>query len=71
MTTLEERIAVVETELKNTREQMGSMSAKVDDMHSIVQAFKGVKWAVLALAGIAGFIAGKLGGLIALFSGKV
>ena len=34
------------------------MSAKVDEMHAILLQARGVRWAIIALAGLVGFLAG-------------
>ena len=34
------------------------MAAKVDEMHAILLQARGVRWAIIALAGLVGFLAG-------------
>ena len=34
------------------------MSAKVDEMHAILLQAKGVRWAVIAVSGLVGFLTG-------------
>jgi hypothetical protein len=34
------------------------MSAKVDEMHAILLQARGVRWAIIAVSGLVGFIAG-------------
>jgi hypothetical protein len=70
MPELHERMAIIEADARHTREELTKMSSKVDEMYHIITAFKGVKWALIAVAGVMGFIAGKFGNLLALLSGK-
>ncbi len=70
MPELHERVAVIEADARHTREKVTEMSDKVEEMYKIISAFRGIKWALIAVAGIAGFIAGKFGNLLALLSGK-
>lgn len=71
MPELEERIAVLETDLRYTRLQLTEMSEKVSEMHELLLQAKGARWAILGIAGLSGFLAGKLGGVLALFSTKI
>jgi hypothetical protein len=34
------------------------MSAKVDEMHAVLMQARGVRWAIIAVAGLVGFLAG-------------
>jgi len=61
------RIAVLETRHDHLEERIKKMSDQVDEMHSVLLQAKGARWAILAVAGLSGFMAGKLAGLIALF----
>ena len=38
--------------------ELGGMSAKVDEMHTILLQARGVRWAIIAVAGLVGFLAG-------------
>src|SRR5207245_2637233 len=38
--------------------ELDRMSAKVDEMHAILLQARGVRWAIIALAGLVGFLAG-------------
>lgn len=58
MTTIEERLAVVETKQDAAEATMREMRAKIDEMHAILLQAKGARWAVLAMASIGGFLAG-------------
>jgi hypothetical protein len=48
---LEQNVLRVETELAR-------MSAKVDEMHAVLTQAKGVRWAIVAVAGLVGFVTG-------------
>jgi hypothetical protein len=48
---LEQRTSRIEAELVR-------VSAKVDEMHAVLMQAKGVRWAVVAVAGVVGFVTG-------------
>ena len=52
-----ERLAVLE-QVSHMEAELGRMSAKVDEMHTILLQARGVRWAIIALAGLVGFLAG-------------
>lgn len=52
-------------------EQMKDMVAKVDEIHSILLQARGARWAILAVAGFAGFLSAKLSWLLTLFGAKM
>lgn len=68
MPELEERIAVLEANQQHMRDKLNEMSAKVDEMHEVLLQAKGAKWAIIGVASLAGFLAGKIGGLFDLFN---
>jgi hypothetical protein len=39
-------------------ERLEKMSAKVDEMHAILLQARGVRWAVIAVSGLVGFLTG-------------
>jgi hypothetical protein len=53
-----ERLAVVEQRVSHMQEQLERISSKVNDMHAILLQAKGVRWAVIAVAGLVGFVTG-------------
>lgn len=57
-TTSNERIAVLEQKVTHVETELLRMSAKVDDMHAVLMQAKGVRWAVVAVAGLVGFVTG-------------
>jgi hypothetical protein len=48
---LEQRMTHVESELVR-------MAIKVDEMHAVLMQAKGVKWAVVVMSGVVGFLTG-------------
>lgn len=53
-----ERLAVLEERVRHMEDDMSSMSSKVDEMHAILLQARGAKWAIVAIAGAAGFASG-------------
>ena len=61
-----DRVIRLETKLDHVESRQASMSAKVDEMHGILQQGRGAKWFIFASIAIGGFLAGVLGKLAAL-----
>jgi hypothetical protein len=57
-TTSNERIAVLEQKVTRVEPELARMSAKVDEMHAVLMQAKGVRWAIVAVAGAVGFVTG-------------
>jgi hypothetical protein len=53
-----ERLAAVEARLANLEQDVHGMRLKVDTMHDILMQARGARWAIIAVAGLAGFLAG-------------
>ena len=53
-----ERLAILEQKVSHMEEELDRMAAKVDEMHAILLQARGVRWAIIALAGLVGFLAG-------------
>jgi hypothetical protein len=53
-----ERLAVVEQKVSHMEDQLERISAKVNDIHAILLQAKGVRWAIIAVAGLVGFVTG-------------
>jgi hypothetical protein len=53
-----ERLAIVEQKVSHVEEQLDKMSAKVNEMHAILLQAKGVRWAVIVVSGLVGFVTG-------------
>lgn len=64
MPELEERIAVLETNQQFMREQLTEMNEKLTVVHEIMLAAKGARYAIIGAAALAGFLSGKLGGVL-------
>ena len=58
---IEERIAVLEANQRHHDSKIDNMSKKVDEMHEVLLQAKGARWAILGVASMAGFFAGKFG----------
>ena len=54
----EARVAVLEERVRNMEADLHRMSGKVDEMHSVLMQAKGARWAIIAVASLAGFLAG-------------
>jgi hypothetical protein len=53
-----ERLAAVEARLANLETDVHGMRLKVDAMHDVLMQARGARWAIIAVAGFAGFLAG-------------
>jgi hypothetical protein len=53
-----ERLVVLEQKVSHMEEELDKMAAKVDEMHAILLKARGVRWAVIAVSGLVGFLAG-------------
>jgi hypothetical protein len=53
-----ERLAIVEQKVSHVEAELAKVSRKVDEMHAILLQARGVRWAVIAVSGVVGFLAG-------------
>jgi cell division septal protein FtsQ len=53
-----ERLAMLEQKVSHMEAELGKMSAKVDEMHVILLQARGVRWAIIAVSGVVGFLVG-------------
>jgi len=53
-----ERLAVLEQKVTHIESELARISAKVDDMHAVLMQARGVRWAVIAVSGLVGFLTG-------------
>jgi hypothetical protein len=60
-----ERLAIVEQKVSHMETELGKMSAKVDEMHAILSQARGVRWTVIAVSALVGFLTGISHWLIA------
>lgn len=56
-----ERITRLETQIVHLADAIERMTTKVDELHSMLNQARGAKWALLGMAGIAGFLGSKTG----------
>lgn len=59
-----ERLVRLETKHEHLTEKFEDMAGKVDEMHELLVQAKGVRWVIIAMATIGGFLASKLGTVI-------
>jgi hypothetical protein len=60
-----ERLATLEQKVSHMEGEVARMSAKVDEMHAILLQARGVRWAIIAVSGLVGFLTGISHWLIA------
>ncbi|MGE5140468.1 MAG: hypothetical protein ACM3JD_13455 [Rudaea sp.] len=53
-----ERLVILEQKVSHMEEELDKISSKVDEMHSILLQARGVRWAVIAVSGLVGFLTG-------------
>ena len=53
-----ERVAVLEQKVMRVETELVRMSTKVDEMHAVLMQAKGVRWAIVAVAAVVGFVTG-------------
>ena len=66
--TIDARVAVLEAQRENHDKKFDEMASKVNEMHEVLLQAKGARWAILGVASIAGFLAGKLSFIIGMFA---
>jgi hypothetical protein len=55
-----ERAAVFEEKLTSLESRVGKIETKVDEMHNVLMQAKGARWAIIGVAGLAGFLSAKI-----------
>lgn len=65
MTDTRDRVIALERDVKHLTEQVDDMADKVAAMHDILMQARGVRWVVVLMAGVGGFIASKAGTFMA------
>lgn len=60
-----ERLVRLETKHEHLTEQVSSMAEKVDEMHEVLLQARGVRWLIVIMATIGGFLASKVGAFLA------
>jgi len=53
-----ERLAVLEHKVSHMERELERMSVKVDEMHAVLMQARGVRWAIITVSGLVGFLAG-------------
>lgn len=53
-----ERHAALEQRVSHVEAELLRMATKVDEMHAVLMQAKGVKWAVVVMSGVVGFLTG-------------
>jgi hypothetical protein len=53
-----ERLAIVEQKVSHMELELDKVALKVDEMHAILVQARGVRWAVIAVSGLVGFLTG-------------
>lgn len=66
-----ERIAVLEANQRHMEHKIDQMASKVDEMHEVLLQARGARWAIVGVAGLAGFLASKLAYLAGLIGIKL
>lgn len=66
-----ERIAVLEANQRHMERKIDEMAEKVGEMHEVLLQARGARWAIVGVAGLAGFLASKLAYVAALFGIKM
>ncbi len=52
-----DRVIRLETKVEHLTEQMTDMQKKVNEMHDLLMQARGVRWMIVAVAAMAGFLA--------------
>jgi hypothetical protein len=56
-----ERLVRLETKHEHIADKVEDMAAKVDEMHELLLQAKGIRWLIIVMATLGGFIASKVG----------
>lgn len=60
-----DRLIQLEVEVKYLTEKLDIMSDKVSEMHDVLLKARGFQWLMIGLIAAVGFVAGKVGGILA------
>lgn len=63
-----DRVIRLEEQVDHLEAKIEEMAKKVTEMHGLLMQAKGMRWMVLALIAVSGFLAGKLGWLVSFVS---
>jgi hypothetical protein len=53
-----ERLVMLEQKVSHMEEALDKISTKVDEMHVILLQARGVRWAIIVVSGLVGFVTG-------------
>jgi len=59
-----DRVIRMEADLLNLRNDFDEANQKITAMHDLLQQAKGVRWLIVIMATIGGFVASKIGSLL-------
>lgn len=59
-----ERLVRLETKHEHLTEKVSNMAGKVDEMHELLTQARGVRWVIIAMATVGGFLASKVGAIL-------
>ena len=59
-----ERIVALEVKVEHLTKTIHGMDEKVTELHEMLLRAKGARWAILAMAGVGGFVAAKIAPLL-------
>jgi len=62
-----DRVIRLEAELEHVAEKLDDVHAKVTELHDLMNQAKGVKWLLLVLAAVAGFLGAKGAAILGFF----
>ena len=65
-----DRVVALEVEVQHLLDKVSSMDAKVTAMHELLLQAKGLRWAIVGVAALAGFISAKLAPFLPWVGGK-
>lgn len=61
---IRDKVIRLETQVEHLSEKIEHMDAKLTEVHDLLIQAKGVRWVVLAMVGLGGFLASKVSSLI-------
>lgn len=64
-----DKVISLEVKVEHLSKVIEDMDEKITELHEIMIAARGAKWAILGVAGMAGFLAAKLSPLVAWLGG--
>ena len=66
-----ERISALEVEIRHLQQGQDAMAKQLNEVHEVLLQAKGARWAIIGVAGLAGFLSGKMASIAAIFGFKV